>query len=535
MNTMTDVVEYRYGMRLRGYSIGCQPMDGLLYRDEDDSGEYYDILVYDRPLTEDEMKHFSLDYITEGEEEMAQTTVIDAEYIDNLLKEDKEMENTNVVAFANTNEEENDAMQNVEEVVDDVNVTEEVENDEEEILEGAEEDAFGIDFNGLKFDLIALDKSNQPYSCAQIAKNIENGKFTFENTVQRTNVWNIEQKSLLIHSLITKMPIPVMYAKSCEGGVKDFLDGKQRANAIYEFANDKFTLTSCPPIHITLSEDEAKEKGFDEDNYERDSKNRIVIPVDINGYTFSELPSGLQDAFKNAMITIFTYANDDGSELTDEQTADVFFRLNNGTPLTKVEITRVKARCYNLIKQVASHELFTEAMTSASLAKYANEDVVMKGLMLLLNPEEPCLENKAIRPFIEELDIEPDEIARLSDVFEMILDAHTTMKLRANAATDVKERKFLLNVTKRIYTRMHLVSIIPIVDRAVFEEKTSTDMANFFYYFFGDKKCTTISKEYNSAKVDGVNKTPKVLKRLHALTTEYEKFFSENAPTEEVE
>lgn len=57
---------FKYGMRLRGFSIGCQPMDGLLERQDDPSGRYYDILVYDRKLTDKELSDYELDYIREG-------------------------------------------------------------------------------------------------------------------------------------------------------------------------------------------------------------------------------------------------------------------------------------------------------------------------------------------------------------------------------------------------------------------------------------------------------------------------------------
>lgn len=60
--TATEVImEYRYGMRLRGFSIGCQPMIGLIRREDDITGRYYDILVYNRPLTESEISEYELD------------------------------------------------------------------------------------------------------------------------------------------------------------------------------------------------------------------------------------------------------------------------------------------------------------------------------------------------------------------------------------------------------------------------------------------------------------------------------------------
>ena len=54
--------EYHYGMRLRGCSIGCQP-NGFIRREDDVTGKYWDIIVYDRPLTNEEVEHYDLEYI----------------------------------------------------------------------------------------------------------------------------------------------------------------------------------------------------------------------------------------------------------------------------------------------------------------------------------------------------------------------------------------------------------------------------------------------------------------------------------------
>lgn len=54
---------FLYGMRLRGFSPGCQPKDGLVERQDDVTGKYYDILVYNRELTEKELNDFELDFI----------------------------------------------------------------------------------------------------------------------------------------------------------------------------------------------------------------------------------------------------------------------------------------------------------------------------------------------------------------------------------------------------------------------------------------------------------------------------------------
>lgn len=54
---------YYYGMRLRGFSIGCQPMDGFIERIDSKTDMYYDIVVYDRKLTQKEAEDYELDLL----------------------------------------------------------------------------------------------------------------------------------------------------------------------------------------------------------------------------------------------------------------------------------------------------------------------------------------------------------------------------------------------------------------------------------------------------------------------------------------
>lgn len=55
--------QYYYGMRLRGFSPGCQPMNGLIERIDDPNKEYHDILVYDRKLSRIECEDYELDFL----------------------------------------------------------------------------------------------------------------------------------------------------------------------------------------------------------------------------------------------------------------------------------------------------------------------------------------------------------------------------------------------------------------------------------------------------------------------------------------
>ena len=63
-NDSTDNTEYVYGMRARGFAPLCQPMNGLVERRDSNTDKYYDILVYNRELTEEEVRDFQFDKLT---------------------------------------------------------------------------------------------------------------------------------------------------------------------------------------------------------------------------------------------------------------------------------------------------------------------------------------------------------------------------------------------------------------------------------------------------------------------------------------
>jgi hypothetical protein len=62
-NNQYNGEQFSYGMKLRGFSIGCQPMKGLIERRDDPSGRYHDILVYDHRLPWTDLFDYELEFI----------------------------------------------------------------------------------------------------------------------------------------------------------------------------------------------------------------------------------------------------------------------------------------------------------------------------------------------------------------------------------------------------------------------------------------------------------------------------------------
>lgn len=94
-------LKFEYGMRLRGFSIGCQPKQGFLERKDDPTGKYHDIIVYDRPLTAKECEEYELDGLNVEKEEVSRIRLKQAyelyesnedfqKYVDNFCRERNE-------------------------------------------------------------------------------------------------------------------------------------------------------------------------------------------------------------------------------------------------------------------------------------------------------------------------------------------------------------------------------------------------------------------------------------------------------------
>ena len=94
-----------------------------------------------------------------------------------------------------------------------------------------------------------LKRANINWNARQLAKMAQNGSIRFDNAVQRGLVWDVQRKSLLIHSMLTGYPIPPFYAVK-GGGCYDMLDGKQRTNAIVDFISRKFELEGIPKVDV---------------------------------------------------------------------------------------------------------------------------------------------------------------------------------------------------------------------------------------------------------------------------------------------
>lgn len=339
-----------------------------------------------------------------------------------------------------------------------------------------------------------LRKANLSWNARQLSRNIGKGDVVFDHAVQRGLVWDNDRKSLLIHSMVEGYPIPAMYAVSNDAF--SMIDGKQRCNCIHDYLNDLFALTNVPEITL-------------EDGTE----------VDINGKKFSELSEELQDIISNYSLVIHYF-----EDITDDEVSELFFRINNGKQLSAVEMSRTLSKSLKTIQEIGQHELFTTSLTEKAFEKYTHEDLVIKSY-IMLTFKEPCYDTKVVRPTMQNAVFTKEDINNLNAIYDRILEVYKTIKADDSTETGKLSKK----IAKRVITRTHMLSIIPIVKKSIDDGVSIELFTAWVKNFFCGAKSPTKYDQYNSKATSGSGHVESVRSRLNVINKDYNKFMKEHA------
>lgn len=328
-----------------------------------------------------------------------------------------------------------------------------------------------------------MTRTNTQWSAKTLVNKMEKGKVNFDNAVQRGLVWDKDRKSLLIHSMLYGYVVPAMYFVK-DKGIFDSLDGKQRSNAISEFFNGEFALTeNTPPI---IDETIEVEEGDD------------PIMFEIAGMKYEDLPEWAQEHLNDYSLTIYCLEDIDESEIKE-----MFRRLNNGKPLTAVELTRVNTPCLIDFQQLASHVAIQSVVTDAAKKRFTDENIAMQ-LYHMATEEKPDFSTKSFREWARNVRVDD----RIMENLNAALDAYYEFY---NSLDATEEKKII----RSIKTRTHFVSCAYYCYLALQEEKTQDEINNALRDFFSGKPTT--SEEYNSTVGSGSAKPTAVQTRQRII------------------
>lgn len=254
----------------------------------------------------------------------------------------------------------------------------------------------------------------------------------------------------------------------------------EEVNAISEYLQGKYQLSfTVPPI-------------FHEETGEE---------IEISGKNFEELPEFAQDSIKDYSLTIYYF---DG--ITEDEISELFYRLNNGKPLSQIELTRVKATSIQQFQEIATHPMIDIAVSDKAKLKYKDENLAMQIWAL-------CFENDVsfmtpdFGPMIQEAKVTEKQIAEIQFGLNYVLSMYNELD-ETN-----KENK---RVMRKLKTQFHLVSCAYLAKKAIDNNVSQADFSKIVYNFFNVSE-TSIDQEYNSSVGSGSGRPESIAKRINAL------------------
>ena len=313
------------------------------------------------------------------------------------------------------------------------------------------------------------------------------GNLNYDNAVQRGLVWDIKKKSKLIHTMLYGYAMPQFFFTKNENGY-DCLDGKQRSHAISDYFSCDFALDLEPEDYI-LDDEEGK--------------------VDVSGCTFEQLPEWAQDRIRDYNLSINYY-----EDMTEEEVREFFTRLNNGKPLTSVELTRVKAKSIHIIKQFAKSEPVQAIVTDKGKSRFNDENIIMQ-IMGMAFMSNPSFATKDFRPWIEHFVINDEQTKQLENglhLMQQFLSRYN--EPNDNPDNEQSRRK----VMRKIKTRSNFVAMVYL--GMLWNSDTETYIKTVFDFF--NTNTTSTDHNYNnsvgarSASPEAVQARAKVIQNLAA-------------------
>lgn len=323
----------------------------------------------------------------------------------------------------------------------------------------------------------------------------EKETLSFNHPIQRQSAqWDNEQQSLLIHSMLANFPVPAVYVHKTESIEVDakgkhsytysVLDGKQRMTTVFSFINGEYALSEdIPDVEI-------------ED-----------VTYEIAGKYFEDLDEDVQQEILRFRFNIQAF-----EDVTDEMIEDIFFRLNNSTPLTKSQKARPLMGVDNsiFINDILAGRFFTEKCTFSKMQLKRSDDMctLLQGMMLLDNKYRDY----------DFSSISADEVMNYSQY------------IKNNYPDECKDRLkriigFLNNVfymKDKNLKKVNIPVLFLIADKALAESITGTNFRRWYNSFFEEHK-----KEYNLYCSSGSIKKEKTLGRIEIMTRYFDEYFRE--------
>lgn len=196
------------------------------------------------------------------------------------------------------------------------------------------------------------------------------GNISFEHRLQRpTGQWNTRMKSLLIHSLLSGIPVNPIYVVEEENVIYP-LDGSQRTSTCIDYINDVFSLSKdTPNVFISV-----KENG-----------KQVIKEYEIARKKFKKLDDEVKETLLACTLEFCTL-----SDYTDEDIKTMFARQNSGKPLGAklLRVVHESDEFGDVVYSLAHHPLMDKLMSPIQRKNGTDKDTIVQTFMLIATNQE---------------------------------------------------------------------------------------------------------------------------------------------------
>ena len=331
-----------------------------------------------------------------------------------------------------------------------------------------------------------LKKSQLQWTAKTLVKNVLDGNVNFDCAIQRSYSWDKARKSLLINSLIEDYPIPPFFLAQNEDRTYDGLDGKQRTNTILTFMDNEWELED----DFIVTDGDGVEHNF-------------------SSHTFKDLPVWAQETIKDYSVTIIFF-----QDLTEDQYQEMFYRLNNGKPLTPVELTRVRMQALPKFQEMANHAVVDLVVTEKSKQKFNHENLAMQAWAVcfaLDDHDDLSFETKTFRPFLEKAEVSDLQMKEMENYFNILYNMYCSCN--QNNKTEKK-------IARNLKTRTHMVAMCKAISEALGYGYEIERLIEWAKVFFNGANGVSVDAVYNNASggtATGTAKRKKIDERINAM------------------
>lgn len=349
-----------------------------------------------------------------------------------------------------------------------------------------------------------MNKTKLSWTVANIEKMHDEKKvLSFDHPIQRkSEQWSDTQKSLLIHSMLANYPVPNIYVLREDSQELDeknkpvfnyfVMDGKQRLTSVLSYIWGEFPLDENIPVIII------------ED-----------VEYQIAGKYFCDLDEPVQYEIKRYKFDIIAF-----EECSNREIEEIFFRLNNSTPLTKSQVAKAKVgvEIAELINELLTSKFFTGSCNFSKAQLKASDDqkVLIQSMMLLDTNNVPDFE---LKDFSENSILEYSESIRgtYTDKQSNIL------KSAIQYLTDAFPEK------NKQLRKISIPTLVYMADIAEDKEIKPMYFRQWFEFFTEEDE---LMEDYKTFCSTGSTKLEKVQGRLAVMTKSFCKYHEIEIPEE---